>query len=223
MLPLCNKSVLEVMLQRLQCFKKDIIVATTDDGSETPIVGLCKRLGIRYHRGDTEDVLGRYYEAGVKYGAEDEDTIVRLTSDCPLIDAQIVQQCIEKFRDEKVDYLSNVGKQRTFPRGLDCEVFNFSTLQEAFFRAKTPYEREHVTPFIHTTHKEEFAISHLKDVHDNSKYRLTLDEPKDYEAITKLYTLLKCKVSFDYVELLSVLKNNPSIYEINKDVAQKKG
>lgn len=222
MLPLCKKTVLEVMIKRLQVFNKNIIIATTNDGSEMPIVNLCKKLGLKYYKGDTNDVLSRYYEAGVKYGAEDDDIIVRLTSDCPLIDPAILKQCIEKYKKDGVDYLSNVGKKRTYPRGLDCEVFSFSTLQQAFFRAKSEYEREHVTPFIHSTHQGEFSISHLYHSEDNSKYRLTLDEKADYEAIQEVYKLLQCKIGFSYEELIQLLKQNPYIYEINKEIKQKR-
>jgi len=221
MLPLCGKSVLEVMVERLEVLKDEIIIATTNDGSEEPIVNLCNKLGVRYYRGDCDDVLRRYYEAGIKYGAQDMDTIVRLTSDCPFIDAQIVQECIDTFEKNGYDYLSNTIK-RTFPRGLDVEVFHFQVLQESFFRAKKPYEREHVTPFIHTTNRNEFKIGHFSAKEDNSHYRLTLDEVKDYEAITRLYALLGCKTDFDYETLLKVLQQNPFIYEINKEVEQKK-
>ena len=222
MLPLCGKSVLEVMIDRLGVFKNDIIIATTDDGSEKPIVDLCERLGLKYHRGDTDDVLGRYYEAGVKYGAQDDDTIVRLTSDCPFIDPQIVAECIEKFQKQGCDYLSNTGKKRTYPRGLDVEVLSFKSLQEAFFRGKKPYEREHVTPFIHTSNRSEFKIGHYQAKEDKSFYRLTLDDSKDYEAIVQLYELLNCCTDFSYEKLLETLHNNPYIYEINKEVEQKK-
>lgn len=221
MLPLCDTTVLGVMIKRLQAFKKDIVIATTNDGSEEPIVNFCQEEGLKYHRGDTDDVLSRYYEAGIKYGAEDEDVIVRLTSDCPLIDADIVKQCIDAFMQKEVDYLSNLSP-RTYPRGLDCEVFSFAALQKAFFSAKQPHEREHVTPFIHATHKEEFALESIKDKEDNSAYRLTLDEEDDYKAIKEVYKLLDCQTDFSYQKLLEVLQQNPYIQQINKDVAQKK-
>ncbi|MGM0623945.1 MAG: cytidylyltransferase domain-containing protein [Campylobacterota bacterium] len=221
MLALCGTSVLGMMLRRLERFRDNIIIATTDDGSEAPIVAFARQEGLRYHRGDTDDVLSRYYESGIKYGAEDEDIIVRLTSDCPLIDADIVQRCIETFTQKEVDYLSNISP-RTYPRGLDCEVFSFGSLQKAFFRAKQPHEREHVTPFIHTTHKGEFTHASVVDNEDNAAYRLTLDEKADYEAIKEVYRLLDCRSDFSYQTLIEVLKANPHVKLINKDVAQKK-
>ncbi len=223
MLPLCGTTVLEMMLKRLSAFHERIIIATTDDGSEAPIVEVCNRHGVKYHRGDTDDVLGRYYEAAVKYAADDGDAIVRLTSDCPLIDGGIVRRCIETFEQSGCDYLSNTGgSRRSFPRGLDCEVLRFEALQRAFFRAKKPFEREHVTPYIHTTHKEEFTHTFIRDNEDNSKYRLTLDEGDDYLAIQEVYKHFDCRVDFDYGALLATLKKHPYIYHLNSHVTQKK-
>ncbi len=221
LLPLCGKTVLEMMFERLKPFADNIIVATTDDGSEEPIVKLCERLGVRYHRGDTDDVLSRYYEAGVKYGAEDSDTIVRLTSDCPLIDPTLVQQVIDRFRQSGCDYASNVGK-RTYPRGMDTEVFSFAALQKAFFQAREPFEREHVTPYIRDTHKSEFHIERVKDSRDNSKYRLTLDEFDDYKAIQKVYNHFGCSADFTYEQLLDALYEKQEIHALNAHVEQKK-
>lgn len=221
MLPLCGKTVLEVMIDRLKSFEKNIIIATTNDGSEKPIVELCERRGLKYFRGDTHNVLERYYKAALSFGAKKSDTIVRLTSDCPLIDQNILKEMIDEFKIEKCDYLSNTI-ERTFPRGFDIEIFGFDALKKAYENATLDYEKEHVTTYIHTTHKNEFKICSFKDKVDNSKYRLTLDEEADFEAIKEIYRLLKCKTDFSYEELLEILKKNPHIYEINRHVEQKK-
>ena len=221
MLPLCSKTVLEVMLDRLDKFVKNIIIATTDDGSEKPIIELCEKKRLRFFRGDTNNVLDRYYKTAAFFGAKEGDTIVRLTSDCPLIDQEILQKMLDEFKKSECDYLSNTI-ERTFPRGLDIEIFSFETLKKAYENAKTKFEKEHVTTYIHTTHKEEFMICQYKNKDNNSKYRLTLDEEADYEAIKEIYKLLECKTSFSYEELLEVLKKNPKVYEINSHIAQKK-
>lgn len=221
LLPLCGKTALEIMLDRLDFFRKHIIIATTNDGSEKPIVQLCESGGIKYYQGDTDDVLSRYYETAKKYGAKKSDKIVRLTSDCPLIDQDILKKIIGFYEAGEYDYVSNTY-ERTYPRGLDCEVFSFKALEESFNKAKTTFEKEHVTTYIHTTHKDEFTIGSFKDEKDNSKYRLTLDEKDDYEAIEELYKLFQCRVSFSYNELINKLESNKYIYDINHHIEQKK-
>jgi len=221
MLPLCHKTVLEIMLERLSGFTNQIILATTDDGSETPIVNLCKTLGMRYYRGDTQNVLSRYYHAAIQHGAKLGDTVVRLTSDCPLIDQNLLSDMLTAFDDNQYDYLSNTV-ERTYPRGLDIEVFTFDALYKAFGNAITEFEKEHVTTYIHTTHKDDFLIGYYRDNDDNSKYRLTLDEKDDYMAIKELYRHLHCKTDYSYDKLIETLMANPYIYELNAHVEQKK-
>ncbi len=217
LLPLCEKTVLEVMLDRLGNYHDNIIIATTNDGSEEPIVELCERLDVKCYRGDTEDVLSRYLKSALEFGAKEGDTIVRLTSDCPLIDGELLKQMISFYHDNSFGYVSNCIN-RTYPRGLDIEVFSFSSLQNAYENAKTISEKEHMTPYI----KEQEIVGHFTDTHDNSKYRLTLDEEDDYKAIQEVYKKLNCRVDFSYDELIRVLEENPYIHEINAHIEQKK-
>jgi spore coat polysaccharide biosynthesis protein SpsF len=221
MLPLCDKSALEIMFDRLSKFKENIIIATTNDGSEKDITTLCEKLNIKYYRGDTNNVLSRYYESAIKFNIQEDDTVVRLTSDCPLMDGDILENVITFFENSEFDYVSNVV-DRSFPRGLDIEVFKFSALKKAYENASLELETEHVTTYIHTTHKSEFKIGSFKDKEDNSIYRLTLDEKDDYEAIKEVYKKFDCKIDFSYEELIYVLKQNPYIYEINSHIEQKK-
>lgn len=221
LLPLCEKTVLEVMLKRLKKFKNNIIIATTDDGSEMPITQLCEKNNIEYFMGDAYNVLDRYYRCAKYFNAKSGDIIVRLTSDCPLIDGDVVEKIIDYYKKNSFDYVSNVIK-RTFPRGFDCEVFSFDVLKKAYKNAASDFEKEHVTTYIHTTHKDEFKIGSYEDSEDNSKYRLTLDEKEDYEAIKEVYSKFGCKTNFDYRELLAVLKANEYIFDINSHIEQKK-
>jgi len=217
LLPLCGKTVLEVMLDRLQSFKDDIIIATTNDGSEKPIVDLCKKLGVKYYRGDTDNVLERYHDSAVAFGAKVGDTIVRLTSDCPLIDGQLVKEIISFYHDNSFEYVSNCV-HRTYPRGLDVEVFSFQSLKDAMQNATENSEKEHVTPYI----KEHVKVGDFVDCHDHSKYRLTLDEEDDYCAIQEIYKKLDYDVDFSYTKLIDLLEKNPYVYEINAHIEQKK-
>ncbi len=217
MLPLCGKTVLEVMLDRLAKFRDNIIIATTDDGTQVPIVELCQRLGIQFFEGDTHDVLSRYYRAATYYGLSDDDIVVRCTSDCPLIDGDIIQRSIEYFLAVGAEYVC-ACQDSGFPRGMDTEIFRFKHLREAYENAVSEYHKEHVTPYI----KEHVRCDSLRNTKNHSKYRLTLDEADDYEAISALYEKLRCRSDFSYDEMIAVLENNPHIYELNKHVEQKK-
>jgi spore coat polysaccharide biosynthesis protein SpsF len=221
MLPLCGQSALGVMIDRISKFKDNIIIATINDGTQTPIVELAKQKNVKYYEGDTNNVLSRYYESAIKFGAKSGDTIVRLTSDCPFMDSQILSNIIEKFENSDFDYLSNCIN-RTFPRGLDVEVFSFDTLEKAFKNATTTFEIEHVTTYIHTTNKDKFKLGSFEDNQNNSKYRLTLDENDDYKAIKEVYKKFNNKIEFSYSQLIETLKENPYIYDINSHIEQKK-
>lgn len=220
MLPLCGKSVLEVMFERLKRFHEHLIVATTDDGSEAPIVELCKRMNIRSYRGSIHDVLSRYYHAALAYGAEEDDIVVRLTSDCPLVDPDIVQRTIDFFIREKSD-LTVAGPHSGFPRGMDTAVFRFALLKRMQENAVSDYDREHVTPYAERI-AGELKIVDYTNTADHSRYRLTLDEPDDYRAIREVYRLFDDSVAFTYEALMAMLESHPHIYEMNKHVEQKK-
>lgn len=218
MLPLCDKTVLEVMIDRLEPFKDKIIIATTNDGTQKEIVDICNKLNLKYYEGDTQNVLSRYYESAVKFGAQNDDIIVRCTSDCPIIDKNIIQNTIDTFVSSEADYTSSCG----FPRGMDTEVFRFSLLKEANENASSDYEKEHVTPYMYRTIKDRLKITAFKNKNDDSKYRLTLDEKDDYKAIKEVYKLFDDQTDFSYQELMLKLHENPYIYSINSHVEQKK-
>jgi len=221
MLPLCGKTVLEVMLERLSLFQDNIIIATTNDGTQAPITQLCQQLNIKYFEGDTDNVLSRYYEAAIASGAQEEDLIVRCTSDCPIIDPEVVSSLISFYKTNSFDYaLASSGSG--FPRGLNAEIFSFALLKEAFLSATKDYEKEHVTPYFYDTCKDKFKLGYLKSEIDASKYRITLDEQDDYRVIQEIYDKFNCETTFNYKDLISMLDENPYIYEINKHVEQKK-
>ncbi len=218
MLPLCGMPVLQVMIERLPSWRQQIIVATTNDGSEQPIVRLCQQLGVRYFQGDTDDVLGRYYQAATFFGADDTTTIVRLTSDCPLIDDALTTQVINTFGQGGYDMVS-LGPHSGYPRGLDCCAFAYSLLRHTQHRATHPADREHVT--LGMAKFANLRTLSLSAGEDLSHYRLTLDEPEDYKAILAVYNKLDNKLNFSFEDLQNVLKKNPYLSDINKYVQQK--
>ncbi|MCP3850907.1 MAG: NTP transferase domain-containing protein [Gammaproteobacteria bacterium] len=221
MLPLCHKPVLQIMLERLASFHQNIIIATTNDGSEQPIVDLCQKMGVKFFRGDTHNVLERYYFAATQFKAQSKDVIVRLTSDCPLIDPDITQSTIDYYRKNSFDYVG-AGTGSGFPRGMDTEVFSYELLKEAYQNARQDYEKEHVTPYIYKTRGKYLKLGQYSNINNHSKYRLTLDEESDYQAIQAVYSELDCRTNFVYDELIEVLEKNPYIYDLNAAVEQKK-
>lgn len=218
LLPLCGKTVLQVMIERLQPLHKHIIVATTNDSTEQPIVELCKKLGIRNYQGDTDDVLGRYFEAAQAFGADSNTTIVRLTSDCPLIDVQLCQKVIKHHQTYNFDMV-NLGPHSGYPRGLDCCAFSFSLLNNTHLCATHPADREHVT--LGMAKFNNISVFTFSAEEDLSHYRLTLDEPDDYSAIKAIYQTLDCRLDFDYSALIKTLKKQPHLVDINKHIEQK--
>lgn len=214
-----NKPLLEYHLDRLQRSRlaDDVIIATTINESDEPIVDLCKRLGVGIYRGSEHDVLARYFEAASEYKA---DTIVRVTSDCPLIDSKVVDEVIAAYVNNNVDYVSNT-LERTYPRGMDTEVFSFSALKSAYLEAGTVSEREHVTPFIYRN-SERFCIKNYSNKTDESKYRLTVDTLEDFTLIsTVLESLYPQKAEFTLADILKLLNDNPYMAMINARVEQK--
>lgn len=163
-------------------------------------------------RGSEGDVLDRYYNAAVQTNA---DVVVRITSDCPLIDPVVVDHVIEQFLNNDCDYCSN-SLQRTYPRGLDTEVFSFESLERAWKEAHALYEREHVTPYIRGN-SDKFILLNVENNVDLSHLRWTLDYPEDFEFITEIYKRLYPKKKIFYMEdILDVLNREPWLLEINK-------
>ena len=179
-----DKTLLEYQIERLQRVKlaDQIVVATTINDTDQPIVDLCDRLSIATYRGSENDVLARYYDAAVAHQA---DAIVRVTSDCPVIDPQVIDKVIQYYLDThpKYDYVSNC-LERSYPRGMDTEIFSFKVLEQTFHKALAQPDREHVTSFIH----RQGGIYHLSQVNyvkNFSEYRWTVDTAEDFELIQK--------------------------------------
>lgn len=222
LLPLCGTTMLGVMLKRLAPLRSaaTIAVATTDDGSEDPILVECKAHDVLCFRGSTENVLARYHHAATQLGATAGDLIIRLTADCPLIDPWIVADLIAFFRAGNYDYASN-WLQRTYPRGLDAEIFPFEMLERAYERSTTAFEREHVTPYLFMTGTETFRHGAFVDKENNSHYRITVDTDEDFAVIVAIYQHFNGRTDFNYQELLKFLQTHPDITAINAHIQQK--
>lgn len=217
-----DKTLLEYHIERLQKVQlaDDIIIATTTNETDNPIVELCEKLNIKYYRGSENNVLSRYYNVAQLHRA---NNIVRVTSDCPLIDPQIVDDTIEFYLKniKEYDYVSNCTLKRTFPRGLDVEVFSFKALSESLNRAKKSEELEHVTLYIENN-QDKFRLGGIIHKPNLSKFRWTVDEQADFELIKiiieKLYPKNK---NFNINDILQLFKENSKLIDINKGVKQK--
>ena len=218
----CGKPLLEHLIDRLKRVKyaDRIVIATTVNETDDIIVELCKKLDISYYRGSEEDVLGRYYETAVEYGG---DIIIRITSDCPVIDPEVVDYLINFFTNntEKYDYVSNT-LERSYPKGMDAEVISFKTLKEAHFNAYEPYDREHVTPFI-KKRPQQFRLYNILYKRDISNCRWTLDTPEDLELISKIFeSLYYQNTFFSLKDMLDQMERTPKWETINAHVGTKK-
>lgn len=193
------------------------LVATTLAPQDDAIVDLCKENGIACFRGSESDVLARFAEAARWAEA---DIVVRLTADCPLIDFQVVDRVVEKFRVGGYDYVSNC-LTRTYPRGLDTEVFSIEALESAHQEAALDWEREHVTPFIY--HRpQRFVLGNEAYPTDLSGHRWTVDTPADLELVRRIYdSLYPTKPDFLLDDVLRVLQANPDWVLLNREVVQK--
>jgi len=216
-----GKPMLWHVVNRLKFSEKldDIILAIPNTKKNNILEKFAKDNKVKYFRGSEEDVLSRYYKTAKKFKC---DLIVRITSDCPLIDPQIVDLVIEKHLKLNADYTSNTLK-RTFPRGLDVEVFNFKVLKKAQKEAKEDYQREHVTPYIYKN-PEIFKIQNIK-AERRLRYleiRLTVDTKKDLRLIREIYKrLYKPKKIFYTEEIINLLNNHKELVRINEKVRQK--
>lgn len=202
-------------LQRSRAITK-IVVATTSAPADTPIVEECDRLQVSHFRGSENDLLDRYYQAAHANAAS---AVVRITSDCPLIDPELVDETIRIFKGEGADYASNIFP-RTYPRGLDTEVFTSAALHRAWREALEPHQREHVTPYFYE-HPKVFRLKSLSGNADHSRYRWTLDTPEDLELLRAIYSRFDNRDDFHWSEVIRLMEREPELAEINSQVLQK--
>lgn len=209
------------VLSRLKhCQKLGAIILAIPDTKENDILEeFAQKNKILFFRGKENDVLDRYYETAKKFGVE---TIARITADCPLIDPQIVDAVVEKYFATKADYASNcLG--RTFPRGLDVEVFSFVALQKAFLGAKEVYQREHATPYI-WENINLFKVAELKapSMFNRPDIRLTVDTKEDLDFIREIYKFFaKQKDIFFTKDIIDLLDKHSELLKINSQIKQK--
>jgi len=215
---LCGETVLARVVNRTRraTLLNKVVVATSVQPADDAILQECGRLSVACFRGDEADVLDRYYRAAEKFSA---DAIVRITSDCPLIDPEVSDKTIRAFLEQHPDYASNVLERR-YPRGLDTEVMTFAALETARREARDPHQREHVTPFLYQ-HPERFRLVSVTGDRDYSHYRWTLDTVEDLEFLRSVYRRRAEASDPAWQDVLRILEREPDLAAINEHVKQK--
>lgn len=217
-----GKTILQHVIDRLKESKivDEVIVATTINKIDDILEDECINLDIKCFRGSEDDVLSRYYFAAKENNL---DVVIRVTSDCPLIDPIILDKMILFYLENNYDIVTNAGSdltKRTFPRGLDVEIFSFEALQYSYRNAKESYQKEHVTPYIYENSSK---IFHYLNEKDYSNYRWTVDTEEDLIVIEKIYSYLYKDNRYFYLdEILDLFNKYPELFEINKHIEQKK-
>lgn len=217
----CGKPLLELMIERLRCVSEaqEIVVATTTDPSCDPIEAFTRRVGVGCYRGSEEDVLERVLLAAQQSRAH---LIVETTGDCPLIDPETVSRVIQTFLAHSVEYCSNV-LTRTYPRGMDVQVFPTAVLEEVARLTSDPADREHVSLYIYE-HPERFRLLNVESglPADAAELRLTVDTPEDFALIKTIYeTLYPTNPAFGLEDILELVTQRPELREMNRHILQK--
>jgi len=220
LMDLAGEPMLARVYNRVRRAKKidDIVIATTKEREDDPLESLCSTEGWRWFRGDRDDVLDRYYRAATEVGA---DVIVRITSDCPLIDPAVIDRVVDGFigEEEQPDYVSNIFPTRTYPRGLDTEAIGYGALELSWKEEVEMRYREHVTQYIQR-HPHLFRIRSIASSTDLSDHRWTVDTPEDLRFIRTIYDHFRHD-RFSSSDVLEFIAENPGVLEMNRSVVQK--
>ncbi|NJD22455.1 MAG: acylneuraminate cytidylyltransferase [Melioribacter sp.] len=218
MLPLLGKPLLIRMIERVNLAQHvgDVIVATSTNPDDDEIERLCAQNNLICFRGHLTDLLDRHYQVAKQFNA---DAVVKIPSDCPLIDPKVIDKVIEHYvSSDEFDFVSNLHPA-TYPDGNDVEIFSFESLECAWKDATKDYEREHTTPFI-WEHQDVFSVGNVawETGYDySSTHRWTIDFPEDYEFIRKVYDeLYSTNPAFSLNDILTLLKQKTEIAEINQ-------
>ena len=220
LLDLCGEPMLARVMARCQRAKtlSRVVVATTTEPADDVLCDLCTARGWPYYRGSQDAVLDRYYQAARQHQAE---VVVRITSDCPVIDPDLIDLTVSEFLrlQPDCDWASNLELPRPYPRGLDAEAFHFRALEQTWREARDPAFREHVTLYIYR-HPEKFRLVSVLADRDYSDQRWTIDMPEDRALIQKLFGHFGHD-RFGWRDILTVMAEHPEWMEINRQIKQK--
>lgn len=219
MKPIGGVPMIELLLARLAKSKHidQIVLATSTDDCNAPLVEHVQKLGYTCIRGSESDVLDRYLVAARLAQA---DVVVRITGDCPLIDPALVDQVFAQFKAEGVDYLSNTAPA-SYPDGLDTEVFTLQALERADRESQDPFDREHVTPYLRKPGLYKTgAMQHSVDL---SGLRWTVDEPADLDVVSQVFAHFAPNIHFSWTEVLGLQRSQPALFAANHNIIRNEG
>jgi spore coat polysaccharide biosynthesis protein SpsF len=216
MMRIMGKPLLHYQIKQVQKVKliDTIVVATTKNSKDDIINHFCKKEKINCFRGSEKNVLKRYFDAATFFKA---DIVIRLTSDCPLVDPEIIRRTIKKFLSNKYDYVSTTCpvQDATYTDGMDVEIFNYFNLSKIYKLCKNRIEKEHVTNFF-WKRPNQFRLHRLDLYKTYRNYRLTVDYIEDFILVKKiLLFFLKNKIKINFKNIVSFLKKNPKYLKIN--------
>lgn len=219
LLPVGGQPLLQYHVARVQQSGLPLYLAITANATDDSLADFAATRQLPCTRGDEQDVLARYQQCAAVH---ELDIIVRVTSDCPLLDGRLIAENVQTyihFNNPRL-YLSNV-LERTYPRGFDFEIFSRELLEEAFLHATLPADREHVTPYIHQNRSGKVLFQHITRQQDRSAYRLTVDTAEDFQLIKQLIEEHgAATLSTD--ALIQLLDQHPELVALNAHIEQKK-
>lgn len=214
-----NKTLLSYQLERLKRVvnAQAVIVATSTAAQDDLIEAASRSEGVKVYRGSENDVLDRYYQAAKTFNG---DIIIRICGDCPLIDPVVIDKVINFYLTHSYDYVANT-LARTYPRGMDVEIFSFDLLKRAAKEAGLPEEREHVTPYFYE-HPDLFSLGNVSNDSDQSSHRWTVDTEEDFQLIKHIIeSLWPVKPYFNMDDVLQVISLHPEWTALNAHIRQK--
>ena len=208
MKPINGRPMIEILLTRLARATEidDIVIATSDDARNNPLVDHVSTLGFHAFRGSENDVLDRFLQAAK--GAK-ADIVVRITGDCPLVDPTLVNDAVRQFKAANVDYLSNVSPA-TYPDELDIEVFRMAALERAAIETDKRYDREHVTPYLRESGR--FSVASIRNAEDLSGLRWTVDKPEDFDLVANVFAHFAPNLLFGWRDVLAFHRQRPDAF-----------
>jgi spore coat polysaccharide biosynthesis protein SpsF len=223
LMPLAGRPLLQRMVERVKAARTrfELIVATTTSRDDEAIRDICFRMDVNCYSGHPTDLLDRHYRAAMTV---DPDAVVKIPSDCPLIDPNIIDRVLARFLHSggQYDYVSNLHPA-TYPDGNDVEVMTIGSLAAAWAEATRPFEREHTTPFL-WERPERFRIDNVEwetGLDYSMSHRWTIDYPEDYRFINSVYNELwsEARPIFTLNDVLSLLARKPEMRAINAKYA----
>ncbi len=220
LLPICGKPMIMLQVERIRRARHidRLIVATSSQTDDAPLAEACQAADVECFRGDLDDVLDRFRQAARPLAP---DHVVRLTGDCPLTDAAVIDAVIDFHLAGRHDYTSN-ALEPTWPDGLDVEIFRHELLETAWQRASLPSEREHVTPYMYNGGR--YRIAHCRNDKDLSALRWTVDEPEDLAFVTAVFErLYENNPAFAMADVLALLQRFPELGRINAHIGRNEG